>query len=116
MAAAEEAFVDARSGNEVDMSGTGREAFSLEEQGRLRDQLLINLRRFASGDVPPASFSDRERVDRALNDAYQRIEQSSDTHWRGGTANPSGIRDTQGVLTPGNGRGGSSALSPQALK
>jgi hypothetical protein len=52
LAAAEDDFVSARSGNEVDRSGTGREAFSLEEEGRLRDQFPINLRFFAHGEVP----------------------------------------------------------------
>jgi hypothetical protein len=34
LAAADEAFLVAWSGNEIDRSGTGREAFSLEEEGR----------------------------------------------------------------------------------
>jgi hypothetical protein len=45
---------------EVDLSGTGRAAFELEEQGRLRDQFLINLRRFGSGDIPQAAPLDRQ--------------------------------------------------------
>ena len=79
--AAEEAFAAARIGKEIDLSGTGRGAFLLEEEGRLRDQFLINLRRFAQDDVPPASLSDYQSVDRSLNDAYQHIKQSSDSFW-----------------------------------
>jgi hypothetical protein len=95
LAAAEETFAAARSGNEVDQAGTGRAAFSMEEEGRLRDQFLIELRRFARGDVPRASLFDYQTVDRELNDAYQRIEQSPDGAWQYGTVKPSGIRDVE---------------------
>lgn len=95
--AAEETFVAARTGKEIDLSGTGRGAFSLAEEGRLRDQFLTNLRRFAEGDVPPASLSDYQSVDRRLSGAYQHIEQSSDSFWQYGTAKPAGIRETEGA-------------------
>jgi hypothetical protein len=57
---AEDRFVEARSRYEVDHSGTGRAAFELEEQGRLRDQFPINLRRFGSGDIPESAPLDQK--------------------------------------------------------
>jgi uncharacterized protein YecT (DUF1311 family) len=92
--AAEDAFVAARTGKEVDLSGTGRAAFSLEEEGRLRDQFLINLRRFARGDVPHASPADYQSADHSLNEAYQHLRQAPESFWQG-TIKPAGIRDTE---------------------
>lgn len=92
---AENAFEDARTGNEVDLSGTGRAAFELEERGRLRDQFLINLRRFAKGDLPEASSVAGRAVDGKLDDVYQQIQQSPASDWRWGTIKPSGIRETE---------------------
>ncbi len=93
--AAEEAFVKARTRNEVDLSGTGRAAFALEEQGRLRDQFLINLQRFAKGDIPSASAADYSDVDHKLNAVYQHIQHAPETAWQYGTIKPPGIRDTE---------------------
>jgi uncharacterized protein YecT (DUF1311 family) len=93
--AAEKAFIKARTRNEVDLSGTGRAAFMLEEEGRLRDQLLINLRRFAKGDIPTASSAEYQNVDRKLNQVYQKIQQAPSSSWEYTTVKPSGIRDTE---------------------
>jgi uncharacterized protein YecT (DUF1311 family) len=71
---AENAFDELRSSNEVDLSGTGRAAFELEEQDKLRDQFLINLKRLSAStfDSPvPLTTADRE-----LNAAYKALEQS----------------------------------------
>jgi len=72
--AAEDAFDELRSSNEVDLSGTGRAAFELEELNKLRDQFLMNLNRFSAthvvSPVPLAS------ADRQLNAAYQRLKES----------------------------------------
>jgi len=89
--AAEEAFVQASGYHEVDLSGSARAAFSLEEQGRLRDQFLATIQRFAAGQAT----SDYQNADRSLNDAYQRIQQAPDSFWQWGTVKPSGIRDTE---------------------
>jgi hypothetical protein len=94
---AEKAFEDARTRHEVDLSGTGRAAFALEERGRLRDQFLINLRRFATGHVPAASADERAALERHMNAVYEWIEQAPADLWSpiGGTVQPQGIRDTQ---------------------
>lgn len=94
---AEADFEEARVQNEVDLSGTGRAAFELQDQGRLRAQFVINLKRFAKGDIPHASSADAEAVDRKLNDVYQQIQQAPDKSWQYTTVKPSGIRKTQRV-------------------
>ena len=68
---------------------------ALTEQGRLRDQFLINLQRFAKGDIPPAAAADYASVDRKLNEVYRRIQHAPESAWEVGTINPPGIRDTE---------------------
>lgn len=61
--AAEDTFDDLRSSNEVDLSGTGRAAFELMEQDKLRDQFFINLKRFNARTIDspvPLATADRE--------------------------------------------------------
>lgn len=93
--AAETAFEDARAANEVDLSGTARAEFELEEQARLRDQFVINLQRFGKGDIPTASSADLSLLDQELNEVYQQIQHSRASKWQFGTINPEGIRETE---------------------
>ncbi len=93
--AAESAFEDARVQNEVDLSGTSRAAFQLEEEAILRDQFLINLQRFGRGDIPSASAADLDALDQRLNDVYREIESSPAKKWEYGTVNPEGIQKTE---------------------
>ena len=92
---AESAFEDSRSGLEVDLSGTARGMFELQEQKKLRDQFLINLQRFGSADIPPATTSDLAALDRQLNVTYRQIQEAPPSTWRYGTIKPEGIRDTE---------------------
>lgn len=94
--AAEAAFEDARTGSEVDLSGTARAMFELEDERRLRDQFLINLQRFAKGDVPAASGADLARLDGRLNEVYREIQSAPASAWQYGTVKPEGIRATEG--------------------
>jgi hypothetical protein len=93
--AAEAAFEKARVDGEVDLSGTSRGAFALAEQAVLRDQFLINLRRFRTGDIPATPPSGLSLLDRDLNETYQQIQHSPASKWEFGTVKPEGIRDTQ---------------------
>ncbi len=92
---AESAFEEARSANEIDLSGSGGSAFTIVERNRLRDQFLINLQRFAKNDVPHATAATAQDVDRNLNLVYQQIQHSPAGAWQDSTIKPSGIRDTQ---------------------
>jgi uncharacterized protein YecT (DUF1311 family) len=72
--AAEGAFDDLRSSHEVDLSGTGRAAFELEEQDKLRDQFLINLQRvIAPTYISPVPL---KTADANLNATYQALRAS----------------------------------------
>jgi hypothetical protein len=93
---AEAEFEEARTAGEIDLSGTARGMFALQEEKKLRDQFLINLQRFASGDVPRANAASLGRLDRALNSVYQDIQSSPASAWQYyGTVKPEGIRDTE---------------------
>ena len=71
--AAETAFETARGKHEMDRSGTAARAFAQEDRGRLRDQFLINLQRFASGNLPAASGTDRARAREELENALAAV-------------------------------------------
>lgn len=94
--AAEAAFEQARVAGEIDLSGTARGMFALNEQKKLRDQFLINLQRFAAGDVQRATAADLNRLDRTLDSTYEDIQSAPVSAWRYyGTVKPEGIRDTE---------------------
>lgn len=92
---AEAAFEDTRSGNEIDLSGTARGMFQLQETKRLRDQFLINLQRFSSGDLPKASGADVAQLDHTLETVYQDVQRAPADTWKYGTIKPDGIRKTE---------------------
>jgi hypothetical protein len=92
---AEAAFEDARCGDEIDLSGTARGMFALEEQKRLRDQFLINLQRFDKGDIQKVSNPELGQLDHALNSVYQDIQRAPADTWKYGTIKPDGIRETE---------------------
>lgn len=89
---AAKAYFDAHSGNEQDMSGTLRDAFFEDEEGRLRDEFLEVLDKFEHGSFPPSgNFA---RSDHSLNALYRQILVSTD--WGAtGTINADGVRTTE---------------------
>jgi uncharacterized protein YecT (DUF1311 family) len=99
--AAEDAFDDLRSSNEVDLSGTGRAAFELMERDKLREQFLINLKRFNAKTIDspvPLATADRE-----LNSSFDNLkhhlppsdQQASAFSSPDGTINFDGVQKTQ---------------------
>lgn len=90
---AESAFEQARSRNEVDLSGTARAAFAINEEDMLADQFLINLQRFAKGDIPPAGAAELAQLDGRLNTAYQTLQRAPTDE--GSTITAAGIRETE---------------------
>jgi len=93
--AAETEFERARIAGEVDLSGTLRGAFQLEEEAQLREQFLANLRWFESGKAPAAPASALSSLDRKLNETYQQLQHSPASKWEFGTVKPEGIRATE---------------------
>ncbi len=68
--AAETAFEQARlRGEYTGGGGSGSAGFALDDQGRLREQFVINLERFGEGKLPRATAADRDRAERKLSDA-----------------------------------------------
>src|SRR5262249_14128172 len=78
---AEDEFEKARTGNEIDLSGTGHYAFTLAEVDLLQDQFLINLNRFGKGDIPAASADNVAAIDRRLNAVYRQVQNAPDKTW-----------------------------------
>ncbi len=76
--AAEKAFEKARGlGEYTGGGGTGSAGFEDLDQGNLREQFLINLRRFAAGDLPAATAADRARAERQMQAAFTREENNA---------------------------------------
>jgi hypothetical protein len=93
--AAQAAFENARVAHEVDLSGTSRGAFQLQEKAKLRDQFIDNLLQFGRNQAPSVSANDFALLDRQLNEVYQGILHSPTSKWEYGTIKPEGIRDTE---------------------
>ena len=99
--AAEAVFESARARGEVDLTGTARGAFSLREKGILKDQFLINLQRFAKGDVPAATAADVTKLDVEMNDVYRGLQSSQEYKTAtGGAVTALGIQKTQRAWLP----------------
>ena len=94
---AERAFEKARGRYEIAPSGTGRAAFVLEDQGRLRDQFSINLQRFAAGELPPATMNRRMEAKRELGAAFAAVQKAPATSWQYGTIQPHGVAVAEGA-------------------
>lgn len=98
---AETAFESARARGEVDLTGTARGAFSLREGGVLKDQFLINLQRFAKGDVPVATAAAVTKLDAEMNDVYRGLQSAQEYKTAtGGAVTALGIQKTQRAWLP----------------
>lgn len=69
-------FFATRADNEVDLSGTGRAAFEIEEQASLEDGLVATLQKFERGELPRFSAAQFNKADAAMNSAYARIQKT----------------------------------------
>jgi Protein of unknown function (DUF1311). len=87
-----EAYIEAHSGDERDMSGTLRGAFYAEEAGKLHAAFLKAIEGFEKGNRPPRdNFA---AADKALNEAYRTVLTKTD--WTTtGTVAPEGVRKTE---------------------
>jgi uncharacterized protein YecT (DUF1311 family) len=92
---AEAEFEKTRVETEIDLSGTLRGAFQIEDEQKLREQFVMNLTRFAAVDIPKSGAAELAKLDGQLNEAYQRIQHSPAKTWEYGTIKPEGIQRTQ---------------------
>lgn len=95
---AEAAFEEARTRNEVDLSGTGRAAFSFEEQQKLRDSFVRTLRLVLSGTLQEKTGL--ASADRRLNATYRSLRAAKPDPDRWGTVTFEGIQTTQRAWLP----------------
>ena len=98
---AERAFAEAHSGKEIDLSGTGRAAFSIEAEGKVHDQFLADLERLVKGNVPAASEVDYKNADAKLNTSYRALVvergKESKEERMPGSVEVAGIREAERV-------------------
>lgn len=90
---AAEQFFNQRVENEVDLSGTGRAAFQIEERDSLENQLIASLQKINAGQLPNFTESQFQAKDLELNKIYRQIQAQKD--FTAGTVTPSGIKKTQ---------------------
>ena len=91
---ATDAFIQARSRNEVDQSGTSGGAYVIQEQDRLKDEFIDDLSLFVSGNPPSYDARRFRKTDSELNATYRDILRAKT--WSGyGTVMQSGIQTTQ---------------------
>ncbi len=90
-------FVEKRSREEVDLSGTLRGAMVIEEEEKQNDRFLKDLEAFEKGALPKFTEADFRAADAKLNTAYRKImgDAAFDTENRYGTVRKAGIRETQ---------------------
>ena len=89
-----DAFIEARSGGEVDRSGTARAMFVIEEESKLRADFLRSVQDFEAGRLPAFTLADFLKADRGLNLVYGRLKKSRDAGYPG-AVEMSEIRDAQ---------------------
>ena len=94
---AETSYEQARSANEVDLSGTGRAAFEFEEEDSIADEFLANLRSLQH--PPPSSHLDPKEADAKLNIAYalvrQKLPEEGLSFGKYGTVGFNGVQKTE---------------------
>lgn len=89
------AFADARSGAEVDMSGTARAQMSIEAEEETRDQFVRRLDDFLNGRVPAATAARARAADEALNAMWKRIAARGEQVQEFGTVTLTEVRRSQ---------------------
>jgi len=66
-------FVEARGGNEVDLSGTARGMLVAQEEDAQKDAFLSTLQAFERGKLPRFSAAQDKSIDRELNTVYGQL-------------------------------------------
>jgi uncharacterized protein YecT (DUF1311 family) len=91
--AAADKYFEARTQNEVDLSGTARAALQIEEQAALEKSFLAALEQLEKKKALPAKTGPLAEVDARLNVEYRRVMAVKEPVW--GTVEKAGITKTQ---------------------
>lgn len=89
-----QAYVDAHSDGEVDLSGTLRAAMQYGAEERLKDELLDMLTRLSRGRAPTFGRAQFQAADAELNAAYREVMRG-EFYESPGAVTREGIRDAQ---------------------
>ncbi len=90
---AADSFFDLRSDSEVDLSGTGRAAFEIEERRALENDFVAMIELLESGKLPIFTEKQFAEADKKLNAVYKKIQKAPD--FQEGTVTQEDIRKTQ---------------------
>lgn len=88
-----DAFFDLRSVEEVDLSGTARAAFTIEEEARQREDFRLAVAAFEKGALPQGGDAEFARLDARLNAVYRQLKALPAPQF--GTIRFEGIQRTQ---------------------
>jgi hypothetical protein len=92
---AEEAYASAHARGEVDLSGTARAMYEIEEEDGVRDNFLEALKVYEKGALPKPSGSAVES-DKTLNQEYKKAIAEAEVHKDDyGALQPEGIRGAE---------------------
>jgi hypothetical protein len=92
---AEEAYASAHARGEVDLSGTARAMYEIEEEDGVRDNFLEALKAYEKGALPRPSGSAVES-DKTLNQEYKKAIAEAEAHKDDyGALQPEGIRGAE---------------------
>ena len=89
------AFFELRSAEEIDLSGTARAAFAIEEEARQREDFRLAVAAFEKGALPRDSDAEFARLDARLNAVYRQLKALPEPQF--GTIRFEGIQRTQRV-------------------
>jgi hypothetical protein len=92
---AHEAFADAHSSGEMDLSGTARGALAIAAEEALRDELLGLVRDLSAGRAPSYRAGAYRLADSRLNAAYRGVIRATVPVDSPGAVTRAGIRDAQ---------------------
>jgi len=86
-------FFNTREENEIDLSGTGRAAFQIEERASLEEDFIETLKKIDRGEAPKYSEQEFKNADTKLNVVYKNIQKVIDFDM--GTVTKTGITITE---------------------
>jgi uncharacterized protein YecT (DUF1311 family) len=92
---AADAYISAHSENEIDLSGTARGMFVVEEQDASKEQFRKAIRTFDGGALPVFAAADLDKADKELNRTYVHVMRAVETPSNLTTVHKDDVRATQ---------------------